>query len=114
MVLFQQQTPPNKTIRIITCCLEGALVIMGRGGAIGLLASQFLDSKREQIQSKAVGILALLSAMKDNKDLFPDADAICGLVPLVDSLDEETKKGALTALANLADHGNISSSRFQL
>lgn len=72
-----------------------------------MLAAQFLDSRREQIQSNAVSILALLSGIKENKELFPDSDAICGLVPLIDSPDEETKKQSLLVLANLADHGNF-------
>jgi len=70
-----------------------------------LLVSQFLDSKKEKVLAKAVSVLSLLSAMKDFKDLFPESDAICALVPLLDFPDEGVRKYALISLANLADHG---------
>jgi len=63
-----------------------------------------LDSSKDKILAKAVATLSLLSALKENKDYFPDSDAICALVPLLNSPDETVKRSAIIALANLADH----------
>jgi len=87
---------------------------MAKEGAVALIASQFLDlQKPEKVLTKAVGILALLSEAAENKDLFPDSDAICAMVPLFESPVKEIQDGVITTFANLADHGTYLSPLYQ-